>query len=94
MALNAISFLVYSISKQGTKVYTYKYIFIFFFWGGGGGRGEGRRRRGQRQSFEGHKNKLVLTENIGKLVGRRGTSQFISGELGNRLPAYCSKHSK
>ena len=79
----------YSISKQGTKVYTYKYI---FFWGGGGG--GGRRRRGQRQSFEGHKNKLVLTENIGKLVGRRGTSQFISGELGNRLPAYCSKPSK
>ena len=34
------------ISKQGTKV--------FFFWGGGGGR-----RRGKRQSFEGHKNKLV-----------------------------------
>ena len=78
----------YSISKQGTKVYTYN----FFFWGGGGG--GGWRRRGQRQSFEGHKNKLVLTENIGKLVGRRGTSQFISGELGNRLPAYCSKHSK
>ena len=23
-----------------------------------------------------------------------GTSQFNSGELGNRLPAYCSKHSK
>ena len=43
----------YSISKQGTKVYTYKYIYIFF--GGCGG----RRRRGQRQSFEGHKNKLV-----------------------------------
>ena len=35
----------FSISKQGTKV-------VFF-------RGEdGRRRRGQRQSFEGHKNKL------------------------------------
>ena len=80
----------YSISKQGTKVYTYKYN--FFFFGGGGGRG--RRRRWQRQSFEGHKNKLVLTENIDKLVGRRGTSQFISGDLGNRLPAYCSKHSK
>ena len=32
----------YSISKQGTKVYTYKYIYIyiyFFFWGGGGGGG-------------------------------------------------------
>ena len=34
----------YSISKQGIKV---------FFWGVGG------RRRGQRQSFGGHKNKLV-----------------------------------
>ena len=42
----------YSISKQGTKVYTYN--FFFFFEGGGGGR---RRRRGQRQSFEGHINR-------------------------------------
>ena len=48
----------YSISKQGTKVYTYKYIYIFFFGGGGGG----GRRRGQRQSFEGHKNKLVYKQ--------------------------------
>ena len=46
----------YSISKQGTKVYTYKIFLFIFFWGGGVG---GRRRRGQRQSFEGHKNKLV-----------------------------------
>ena len=44
--------------------------------------------------LKGKKKKLVYTENIGKLVGRRGKSQFISGELGNRLhvPAYCSKH--
>ena len=56
----------YSVSKQGTKVYReQKYIhiniYIFFFLGGGGGvgGGGGRRRRGQRQSFEGHKNKLV-----------------------------------
>ena len=38
-------FVLYSISKQGTKV-------CLFFWGEG-------RRRGQRQSFEGHRNKLV-----------------------------------
>ena len=29
----------YSISKQGTKVYTYKYIYIFFYGGGGEGGG-------------------------------------------------------
>ena len=29
----------YSISKQGTKVYTYKIFIFFFFWGGGGGGG-------------------------------------------------------
>ena len=39
----------FSISKQGTKV-------VVFFFGGGE---DSRRRRGQRQSFEGHKNKLV-----------------------------------
>ena len=38
----------YSISKHGT---------IFFFLGGGGE--GGGRSRGQRQSFEGQKNKLV-----------------------------------
>ena len=42
----------YSISKQGTKVFLI--FFLFFFLGGGGGG-----RRGQRQSFEGHRNKLV-----------------------------------
>ena len=48
----------YSISKQGTKVVVF-FVFCFvcfvcFFFGGGG-----RRRRAQRQSFKGHKNKLV-----------------------------------
>ena len=77
----------YSISKQGTKkVYTYNF---FFLEGGGGGGGVGGGGGDKDRVLKG-----IQTENIGKLVGRRGTSQFISGELGNRLPAYCSKHSK
>ena len=46
----------YSISKQGTKVvFLFVFCFVCFFFFGGGG----RRRRAQRQSFKGHKNKLV-----------------------------------
>ena len=49
----------YSISKQGTKGFFYFFIYFFCFFFGGWGGGGGRRRRAQRQSFKGHKNKLV-----------------------------------
>ena len=72
------------------------FFFFFFFFGGGGGGGGGMVGGGgdKDRVLKSKKKKLVYTENIGKLVGRRGKSQFISGELGNRLhvPAYCSKH--
>ena len=64
----------YSIIKQGTKV--------LFFWGGEGG-GEDKDR-----VLRGIKTKLVETENIGKLVGRRGDKPIYFMRTWNRLPAY------